>query len=90
MCVVSMVMRHYEDWWQQYRPIPYVINVPPAPIGPTPQEVAEFRKLLRRAREYDKEHNEPDCELESKKQQLLDLAKELGVDISFINEPGSP
>ena len=50
----------------------------------TPEEIAEFRRLLERAREYDKRHNEPDCELDSKKQTLLDLAKQLGVEINFL------
>ncbi len=115
MCVVSMVMDHYEDEWR--RRLPYVhpyptyplpswppsepptpvltpeqieeigkqigqAVLPPKPI--TPEEIAEFRRLLDRAREYDKRNNEPECEMESKRQKLLDLAKELGIDISFV------
>ena len=55
---------------------------------PTPQitkeEIEEFRKLLDRAREYDKRNNEPDCETKEKKEKLLALAKELGVEINFL------
>ena len=51
--------------------------------GISPEEVAEFHELLRRAREYDKKNNEPDCELESKKQRVRDLAKELGVEVTL-------
>ena len=44
----------------------------------------EFRKLLERAREYDRRHNQPDCELESKRQEILRLAESLGVKIDFV------
>lgn len=92
MCVVSMILDHYGDEWpRRYRPQPilpmpgidYPI-LPTPPAGPTKQEIEEFRRLLDRAREYDKRNNEPDCEMDDKKRKLLDLAKELGVDISFI------
>lgn len=89
MCVVSMVMDDQLDRWTRHYPVP--IN--PAPfvfspivIGPSQREVDEFRRLLDRAREYDKRNHEPDCEMDAKKQKLLDYAKELGVDISFIND----
>jgi hypothetical protein len=77
-----------------YVPIPGIdyptqTQTPPAiTITSLPQitslEVEEFRKLLERAREYDKKHNEPDCELSEKKEKLLALAKELGVEINFL------
>lgn len=50
----------------------------------SPEEVAEFRKLLERAREYDKRNNEPDCELAEKRNALLVIAKALGVELSFL------
>ena len=88
MCVVSMVMEHQADRWDRR-----YFNPEPLPIGwkkwivapmPTPEEIEEFRSLLERAREYDKRNNEPDCEMAEKRQKLLDMAAELGVDISFI------
>lgn len=97
MCVVSMVTDHFLDKWKDRQPLPFYPQ-PLLPILPekavddifpprvpaiTPEEIAEFRKLLERAREYDAKHNEPDCELEEKKTQLQNLAKELGVNISF-------
>jgi hypothetical protein len=96
MCVVSMVMDHQWDEWNRRYPRPFqppVINpfapLPiPAPVPvlppPTPEEIAEFRRLLERAREYDRRNNEPDCELAEKRQRLKDLAKELGVAIDFV------
>lgn len=50
----------------------------------THDEIREFRELLERAREYDRRNNEPDCELAEKRQAILDIAKKLGVDISFL------
>lgn len=87
MCVVSMIMDHYDDKWnkkiQEPKTIPF--TYPPLTIPHvTQEEIEEFRRLLERAREYDKRNNEPDCEMESKKKRILDLAKELGVEINFL------
>ena len=93
MCVLSMVIDHYYDeWWRRYYPppaMPFVWPNPPtvAPIVMptiTPQEVEEFRRLLERAKQYDRDHNQPDCELEEKRNKLKDLAEKLGVKIDFV------
>lgn len=89
MCTVSMVMDHYDDEWRRrlYGPgrlAPPSIQEPFITRPITQDEVDEFRRLLDRAREYDKRNGEPDCELDSKKQRLLELAKELGVEINFL------
>lgn len=94
MCVYSMIMDHYWDKWKMpQQPVttpqplptiyPYAFPTPPQPII-TPAEIEEFKKLLERAREYDKKHGQPDCELEEKRRKLKDLAETLGVDISFV------
>lgn len=93
MCVVSMVMDHYSDKWKRYvdtypippqiYPPPDILSNPPVPII-TREEIEEFKALLERAREYDKIHNQPNCELEEKKQALKKIAEQMGVDISFI------
>jgi hypothetical protein len=85
MCAVSMIMDHFHDKWQQQRPqvFPYPLPAPPQP-GITVAEIEEFHQLLERARKYDREHNQPDCELEEKKQRLLKLAEKLGVKIDFV------
>lgn len=85
MCVVSMVMDHQLDKWREQYP-PGKVTV--LPNLPSQAEIDEFRRLLERAREYDRRNNEPDCENDGKKRLLLDMAKQLGVDISFINEGG--
>lgn len=90
MCVVSMVMDHFHDKWKDYQlppvtPLPWgSVNITyPSPI--TPEEINEFRKLLERAREYDKKNNEPDCELQEKKELVKQLAEKLGVKIDFLD-----
>lgn len=86
MCVVSMVIDHKTDewtkryWTQPYQPVPTIAPLAP----PTREEIDEFRRLLDRAREYDKRNHEPDCELESKRAKLRDMAKQLGVEIAFL------
>ena len=86
MCVVSMVMDHYRDKWSPLTQpsYPTITNREPAI---TDAEIREFRELLNRAREYDKRNNEPECEMESKKEAVRNLAKILGVDVSFIDNP---
>lgn len=90
MCTVSMVMDHYGEKWGQWTQIgwPYQPNVFPPAVPPEPRisqaEIDEFRSLLERARRYDKEHGEPDCELNAKKMRILALADELGVAIDFL------
>lgn len=97
MCVVSMISDHYYDKWRRHvpEPTPYPIWPQPQPLPTTipavspisDEEVREFRRLLERAREYDRANNEPDCEMEEKKRRLKELADLLGVDISFVDNP---
>jgi hypothetical protein len=94
MCVVSMVMDHYRDRWEPWTQPPSPVSPPLSPrdfaqlLQPkptiTPEEIAEFRKLLERAREYDKRNSEPECELEEKKVALKAIAAKLGVEIAFL------
>jgi len=85
MCVYSMIVDHYTNKWQHTSPAlqPWIPMGPPTvvfPSSPIPQsEIDEFHLLLDRAREYDKRMNQPDCELEEKKQKLLKVAEELGI-----------
>lgn len=82
MCVVSMIFDHYHDKW--FPLVPLVPQYPLPQPAVTPEEVAEFRRLLDRAREYDRRNNEPDCELLEKKRKLKELADVLGVAIDFL------
>ena len=75
MCVTSMVMDHFREKW---RAKPLVSK----------EEVEEFRRLMERAREYDKQHQEPDCELDEKRVAIKQLAERLGVAITFLEDGG--
>lgn len=85
MCVVSMVMDHYHDKWKPLLPTyPTIPTQPVQPVQTIPQaDIDEFYKLLERAREYDRKNNEPECELQEKKDALQAIAKALGVTIKF-------
>lgn len=87
MCALSMIMDHKGDEWNRRLREQQAQHTPYVPMQPliTQDEIAEFRRLLERAREYDRKNNEPDCEMEEKRQRLRDLAKEMGVgDIAFV------
>lgn len=102
MCVVSMILDHYNDEWGKWvsppqpnpypvwPPLPWVIpptispTVPVQPILPLSKEDAdeEFRRfyeLYKRAKKYDEENHEKDCELASKKEAIRKLAQEIGI-----------
>lgn len=84
MCVTSMVMDHYREKWMPYiQPAQPFMPFPTAPAI-SEAEVAEFRRLLERAREYDKRNHEPECEMDEKRQAILAIAKHLGVEITFL------
>lgn len=76
MCVVSMVSDHYYDKWKPVEPWPQ--QVPNCQPFIPYQDLEEFRKLLERAREYDKQHNQPECANTEKFRKLKELLKEAG------------
>ncbi len=80
MCTISMITDHYSERWTH--PPTEWITLPSGPQIPQ-SDVDEFYKLLDRAREYDKAHNQPDCELSEKQAALKKIAREYGVEIVF-------
>lgn len=86
MCVYSMISDHHtEKWTKDNQPL-----VPLSPNRLTEQEIVDFRrdvgelkKLLERAKEYDKQNSQPDCELESKKKILREIAEKMGVPLEL-------
>jgi hypothetical protein len=98
MCVYSMVADHYGDEWQRRwdkwleeqrnnpPPPQPIIPVPPLVTPPlvTQEEIDMLERLLEKAKKYDKEHNQPDCEMEEKKELLRKLAEKLGINLDFI------
>jgi hypothetical protein len=83
MCVVSMVMDHFEDeWFKKLRPAapaPFVFPGAPVPAEPalTADELRQLRDLIARAKQYDIAHNQPDCELDAKKEKLRRIVEVL-------------
>lgn len=45
------------------------------------RDVEEMKALLKRAKKYDEENNEPDCEIEQKMELLRRVAEAVGVDL---------
>jgi hypothetical protein len=91
-----MIGDHYRDkwkpdsdkWWPGSDKWPIHPHVPYNPVGPSQAEfdklkaeVAELVKLLKRAKKYDKDNGEPDCELDEKMALLRKMAKLVGVDL---------
>jgi protein tyrosine phosphatase (PTP) superfamily phosphohydrolase (DUF442 family) len=88
-----MITDHYLQKWEPYVPqiwtdsLTRVASAGNIPVEQTPitqAEVDEFRRLLERAREYDRRNQEPDCEQQEKREALKKIADQLGVDISFV------
>lgn len=51
------------------------------------KEVIEMKELLRKAKIYDEENNEPDCEIETKMNFLREIAKLVGVELDDVLKP---
>lgn len=82
MCVVSMVTDHYyhrwpsPEWDEVTFPSPQQIPSLP-PSLPTPEEYNNFLELVRKAREYDKRTNQPDCPDAEKLKWMDELEKRM-------------
>ena len=70
-------------WPYPLREAPDVVQKPFKPL--TQEEIDEFRKLLERARQYDKDNNEPDCETDEKKKKIKAIAEANGLKIEFLD-----
>jgi hypothetical protein len=88
MCVVSAIGDHYGHKWK-----PFVQPVAPA-TEPWPVTRQEFewlkreleivKEMLKLAKKYDLEHDEPDCHTEDKVEILKKMAELLGVDLEGV------
>lgn len=83
MCAVSMILDFYAEKWENKYPSTFEgFRVTPDPNEIT-VEIEDFEKLVRVAKEYDKKTDQPDCELDSKKDKLKKLADELGIQLNI-------
>lgn len=89
MCAVSMVLDHYKDKWQDFYPIAQPDYKPNSyydrlEIEKLRKEVEELKKLVKRARQYDEDTGQKDCELVEKKEYLKKIADILGIELKDI------
>ena len=93
MCVVSMVGDHFNDIWQPKLPPgrTYPTDDLRSFLAPSREEfnalkkeVENMIKLLERAIKYDKDNNEPACEIEEKVALLKKVAELVGVSLEDI------
>lgn len=102
MCVVSMVGDHFHDKWNplvpktpygpqplDYQDLSKLLKLPPskADYDALKKEVEEMKALLKRAIEYDRRNNEPECQIEEKLVLLRAVAKMMGVSLDDVFNP---
>lgn len=91
MCTVSMIGDHYRDRWY---PTPYVPTttstfvysgeISREEFDALKREVEDMKALLLRAKRYDEDNGEPDCEMDEKVELLKRVADLVGVDLSDV------
>jgi hypothetical protein len=88
MCVVSMIGDHYSDKWKdlgQFKnPLVNPIQVSRQEFDKLKAEVEEMKKLLIKAKLYDEQNNEPECEVEDKVALLKKVAELVGVSLEDV------
>lgn len=99
MCSVSMIGDHYRDMWQPKpwypslpavpmpQTSPIIINQPEisrAEFDELKRQVLEMKELLKRAKKYDEDNGEKDCEIDEKMDVLRRIAKLVGVDLNDV------
>lgn len=98
MCAVSMIGDHYRDKWQDngwYTRVSVPAVQMPQVVLHAPQiqreefeslkrEVLEMKELLKRAKKYDEDNNEPDCEIDEKMDLLRRVANLVGVELNDV------
>lgn len=83
MCSVSAVIDTWRENWQPYiQPSPpYTFYPDDAEIQKLKRDVEEFRRILKKAREWDKEHSAEPCkETGDKIEALREIVKALGLE----------
>jgi hypothetical protein len=99
MCSVSMVGDFYSDKFRPYLtpnspnvtyphiPSPVVTFLPPVSreeFEALKREVQDMKELLKRAKAYDEQNNEPHCETEEKIALLRKVAAAVGVSLDDV------
>lgn len=87
MCVVSNMGDHYNQKFTQPDYTNFFNNisiVSRAEFDTVKKEVEEMRAILKRAKLYDEQTSQPDCEMEDKVKKLKEIATLMGVDLSEV------
>lgn len=99
MCAVSMIGDHYTDKWRlpdpyggapsPMNPFPVVYTLPINPVtreefDALKKEVQEMKALLIRAKKYDEDNGQADCEIDDKVAILKKVAELVGIDLSEV------
>ena len=91
MCTVSMVGDHYRDLWKPQPWYPSGLAQPiqqpvitRAEFDELKRQVEEMKELLKRAKKYDEDNGEPDCEIDEKMEILRKVAKLVGVSLEDV------
>lgn len=71
----------YPSGVQPFNPIPVITR---EEFDALKRDVEEMKALLKRAKKYDEDNNEPDCELEEKMALLRKVARMVGVDLDDV------
>lgn len=77
MCTYSMIADHYA----KTLPIYFPWEVTRSEFDALKKEVENMNALLAKAKKYDEEHNEPDCQMEEKVAILKKIAELVGVEL---------
>lgn len=86
-------------WFPEHIPAPHEIW-PPKPYAPQPnpdmvlidreeiknlkRDIEEMKRLLKRAKKYDEDNGEPDCEVDEKMELLRKMAEVVGIDLDDV------
>ena len=84
MCTVSMVGDHYKDIWEpkiDFGRISVSHPVTRQEFDELKRQVHEMVMLLKRAKLYDEENGEPECETDEKMELLRKVAELVGVNL---------
>lgn len=91
MCTVSMIGDHYMDKWKfpsPGRPWDGSTSMPSEvsrmEFEELKKEVLEMKEILKRAKKYDEDNNEPDCEIDEKMAVLRKVAELVGISLDDV------
>lgn len=91
-----MIGDYYDYKWRRTKPwYPYTIPIWPETeiskqeFDDLKHEIEELKELLRRAKQYDIDNNEPDCEIDEKMDKLKRVAEIVGIDLDEVLQNGT-